>query len=183
MSSSPDLLVSLIPDHSHERTSLANASARSDASFAHTPCTDVLLPVALGDDPQWTTGTKSRIHAYPGNTKLYLCSPGSRAWALDTGASHHMTNSTDGGTYTSRDRRRIHCGGSSVMSEGMSTIDGLRDVLVAPDLRPAGLASVAQLLDNSCPGSGALFTRTDAYFGFFAYDCATAISSRRGVSI
>ena len=67
-----------------------------------------------------------------------------------------------------------------MMSEGMATIDGLRDVLVAPDLRPAGLASVAQLLDNSRPGSGVLFTRTGAYFGVFACDGATAISSRRG---
>ena len=67
------------------------------------------------------------------------------------------------------------------MSEGMSTIDGLRDGLVAPDLRPAGLASVAQLLDNSRPGSRVLFTRTGAYFGAFAYSSATAISSRRGV--
>ena len=58
MSPSHKLLVSLIPARSHERTSLANASARVDALFAHTPCTDVLLPVAL-DDPQWTTGTES----------------------------------------------------------------------------------------------------------------------------
>ena len=58
MSSSPDLLVSLIPDRSHEHTSLANASTRVDALFAHIPCTDVLLPVALRD-LRWTTGTES----------------------------------------------------------------------------------------------------------------------------
>ena len=66
------------------------------------------------------------------------------------------------------------------MSEGMSTISGLHDILVALGLRPAGLASVAQLLDNSRPGSGVLFTRTGAYFGAFAPNAATAISSRKG---
>ena len=71
MSSLPELLVSLIPDCSHERTSIENASARVAASLVHAPCTDILLPVALDGDPQWTTGTEPRIHAYPGNTKLY----------------------------------------------------------------------------------------------------------------
>ena len=66
------------------------------------------------------------------------------------------------------------------MFEGMSTKDGLRDLLVAPDIRPAGLALIAQLLNNSRPVLGVLFTRTGAYFGAFAHDSATAISSRRG---
>ena len=64
MSSSPELLVSLVPDCSHERTSVANTSVRVDALLAHAPCTDVLFPVALDDDPQWTTGSEPRIHAY-----------------------------------------------------------------------------------------------------------------------
>ena len=63
------------------------------------------------------------------------------------------------------------------MSEGMSTINGLRDVLVAPDLRPAKRASVAQLLDNFHPGSGVLFTRIGAYFGVFTSDNGTVILS------
>ena len=66
------------------------------------------------------------------------------------------------------------------MSESMPTIDALHEVLVAPDLRPVGLASVAQLLDNSRPGSGVLFTRTGAYFGIFVCEEASAISSRKG---
>ena len=66
------------------------------------------------------------------------------------------------------------------MSKGMSIITGLRDVLAAPGLLPAGLASVAQLLDNYRPGSGVLFTRTSAYFGAFTSNDATAISSRKG---
>ena len=61
-----------------------------------------------------------------------------------------------------------------MMSEGMSTIDGLRDALVAPGLRP-GLASVAQLLDNSRPGSAILLTCIGAYIGIFASDDAAAI--------
>ena len=69
------------------------------------------------------------------------------------------------------------------MSEGVFTIGSLRDVLVAPDFRPARLASVAQLLDNSRPGSGVLFTRTGAYFGVFASKMRPPYHRGKGVSI
>ena len=52
MPSSPDLLVRLIPDRLHERTSLEKALTRIDASLVHASCIDVLLPVALDGDLQ-----------------------------------------------------------------------------------------------------------------------------------
>ena len=86
------------------------------------------------------------VHADPdGSALAFPCGPlsyspgtGSREWILDTGASHHLANSAAGGAYTSRDVRRIHGSGSSMLSDGVSTICGLRNILVVPTLRPEG---------------------------------------------
>ena len=123
------------------------------------------------------------VHAEPdGSAYPFPCGPlsyspgtGSREWILDTGASHHLTNSAAGGTYTSRDVRQIHGGGSTMLSSGMSTICDLRNVLVVPKLRPEGLASIAQMLDCAPAGLGVLFTSDGAYFGTFSPHGLSAI--------
>ena len=55
-----------------------------------------------------------------------------------------------------------------MQSDGMSTICGLRSVLVVPKLRLEGLVSVSQLLGCAPASAGVLLTRDGAYFGEFA---------------
>ena len=135
-------------------------------------------PVPVPPFP-FVTQTDGSALAFPCSPLSYSPGTGSREWILDTGASHHLTNSAAGGAYTSRDVRRIHGGGSTMLSNGMSTICGLRNVLVVPTLRPEGLASVAQMLDCAPAGSGVLFTRNGAYFGTFSPRGSTAMAVRK----